>query len=81
MNIQAIKYDSNGLVPAIVQDEATGTVLMLAYMNAESLRKTLEAGVTWFYSRACRTLWQKGRHPVMSRQSKKCIMTVMPIPC
>ncbi|TWH52098.1 bifunctional phosphoribosyl-AMP cyclohydrolase/phosphoribosyl-ATP diphosphatase HisIE [Sporomusa sp. KB1] len=60
MNIDTIKYDANGLVPAIIQDEVTGTVLMLAYMNAEALSKTLESGVTWFYSRSRRALWQKG---------------------
>lgn len=60
MNIDTIKFDANGLVPAIIQDEASGTVLMLAYMNAESLTKTLETGVTWFYSRSRRSLWQKG---------------------
>lgn len=60
MNDSNIKYDDKGLVPAIIQDEASGTVLMLAYMNAEALRKTRETGVTWFYSRSRRTLWQKG---------------------
>ncbi|XFO67522.1 Histidine biosynthesis bifunctional protein HisIE [Sporomusa silvacetica DSM 10669] len=60
MNIDTIKYDANGLVPAIIQDEVSGTVLMLAYMNAEALSKTLESGVTWFYSRSRRALWQKG---------------------
>ena len=60
MNTDKIKYDVNGLVPAIIQDEATGTVLMLAYMNAEALKKTLETGVTWFYSRSRQSLWKKG---------------------
>lgn len=60
MKADMIKYDANGLVPAIVQDEASGTVLMLAYMNAEALRKTLETGVTWFYSRSRKALWHKG---------------------
>jgi len=55
-----IKYDAQGLVPAIVQDDASGTVLMLAYMNEEALAKTLSTGVTWFYSRSRRALWQKG---------------------
>jgi len=48
------------LVPAIVQDEKTKDVLMLAYMNKESLTKTLETGYTWFYSRSRNRLWQKG---------------------
>lgn len=60
MNIDKVKFDANGLVPAIIQDEASAAVLMLAYMNAESLTKTLETGVTWFYSRSRKALWQKG---------------------
>ncbi len=60
INIDNIKFDEKGLVPVIVQDVKTNTVLMLAYMNQESLRKTVETGVTWFYSRSRRALWQKG---------------------
>ena len=48
------------LLPAIVQEDSTGEVLMLAYMNRESLLKTLETGYTWFYSRSRQTLWNKG---------------------
>ena len=48
------------LIPAIVQEEGTGEVLMLAYMNRESLAKTLETGYTWFYSRSRQKLWNKG---------------------
>lgn len=48
------------LVPAIVQDAENGDVLMLAYMNKESLRLTLETGFTWFYSRSRNQLWNKG---------------------
>ena len=48
------------LVPAIVQDVVDGTVLMLAYMNKESLKLTLETGYTWFYSRSRNELWNKG---------------------
>jgi len=58
--IERIKFDATGLVPAIVQDAATGTVLMLAYMNRQSLAKTLETGTTWFYSRSRQELWNKG---------------------
>ena len=58
--IERIKFHANGLVPAVVQDAATGTVLMLAYMNRESLAKTLETGTTWFYSRSRQELWNKG---------------------
>lgn len=60
MNTDMIKFDQQGLVPAVIQDAASGEVLMLAYMNAASLAKTLETGVTWFYSRSRRALWQKG---------------------
>lgn len=60
MNIDNIKFNQHGLVPAIVQDAATGTVLMLAYMNREALEKTAATGVTWFYSRSRSALWQKG---------------------
>ena len=48
------------LIPAIVQDIENGDVLMLAYMNKESLKKTLETGYTWFYSRSRNELWNKG---------------------
>ena len=58
--ISEIKYDANGLIPAIVQDAETHEVLMLAYMNAESLRLTVETGETWFWSRSRGELWHKG---------------------
>ncbi len=60
MTIDRIQFDDQGLVPAIIQDVNTRTVLMLAYMNKESLEKTLETGLTWFYSRSRQRLWQKG---------------------
>lgn len=55
-----INWDSNGLVPAIVQDRETKQVLMLAYMNSESLTKTREQGVAFFWSRSRKALWRKG---------------------
>ncbi|GAG37978.1 unnamed protein product, partial [marine sediment metagenome] len=55
-----IKWDDRGLVPAIVQDAHTGQVLMLAYMNQESLDRTLSSGETWFWSRSRGELWYKG---------------------
>jgi phosphoribosyl-AMP cyclohydrolase len=58
--IDQIKWDEKGLIPAIVQDANTKQVLMLAYMNAESLRKTLEIGETVFWSRSRQELWHKG---------------------
>jgi phosphoribosyl-ATP pyrophosphohydrolase/phosphoribosyl-AMP cyclohydrolase len=55
-----IRWDERGLAPAIVQDVGTGQVLMLAYMNEESLGRTLETGETWFWSRSRQELWPKG---------------------
>jgi phosphoribosyl-AMP cyclohydrolase len=55
-----IKFDANGLIPAIVQDAETNEVLMLAYMNAESLGLTLSTGETHFWSRSRQELWHKG---------------------
>lgn len=60
INLEGIKFDKNGLIPAIIQEEETGKVLMLAYMNEEAVRKTVETKVTWFYSRSRQSLWQKG---------------------
>lgn len=48
------------LIPAVIVEEGTNEVLMLAYMNVESLAKTMETGYTWFYSRSRQTLWNKG---------------------
>lgn len=58
-NLKEVKY-SNSLVPAIVQDFENNEVLMLAYMNEESLKKTLETGTTWFWSRSRQEFWNKG---------------------
>jgi phosphoribosyl-ATP pyrophosphohydrolase/phosphoribosyl-AMP cyclohydrolase len=60
MNLANIRFDEKGLVPAIVQDAQSKEVLMLAYMNKESLQKSLETGETWFYSRSRQELWHKG---------------------
>lgn len=56
----AIRWNAEGLVPAIVQDVASREVLMMAWMNAEALRKTLDLGQTHFYSRSRKSLWHKG---------------------
>ena len=56
----SLKFDVNGLIPAIVQDTVTKEVLMMAYMNTESLRLTLERGETYFWSRSRGELWHKG---------------------
>ena len=58
--LENLKYDANGLIPAIVQDHATGQVLMMAWMNRESLAKTVETGKTHFFSRSRNKLWLKG---------------------
>lgn len=58
--IEDIKFDDNGLVPAIVQDINTNKVLMLAYMNEESIRKTVEEKIACYYSRSRKELWKKG---------------------
>jgi phosphoribosyl-AMP cyclohydrolase / phosphoribosyl-ATP pyrophosphohydrolase len=55
-----LKFDDNGLIPAIIQDARSSEVLTLAYMNAESLRRTRETGETWLWSRSRSELWHKG---------------------
>lgn len=55
-----LKFDDKGLIPAVVQDWKTNEVLMVAYMNAASLRKTVESGLTWYWSRSRQKFWQKG---------------------
>jgi phosphoribosyl-ATP pyrophosphohydrolase/phosphoribosyl-AMP cyclohydrolase len=58
--VDELRYDERGLVPVVVQDAATREVLTVAYMNAESLRRTLDEGETWFWSRSRAELWHKG---------------------
>ncbi len=58
--VDRISYNDQGLVPAIVQDHLDGTVLMMAWMNAEALQKTLDSGETWFWSRSRQEFWHKG---------------------
>jgi len=55
-----LKFDENGLIPCVVQDIKTNQVLMLAYMNQESLKLTIETRQTWFWSRTDKKLWRKG---------------------
>lgn len=59
MNLEQY-FTKSHLIPCIVQEKSTGQVLMLAYMNQESLQKTLETGYTWFWSRSRQELWNKG---------------------
>ncbi len=58
--VDSIRYNEQGLVPAIIQDYLDGTVLMMAWMNRESLQKTITTGETWFWSRSRQQLWHKG---------------------
>lgn len=55
-----LNLDDKGLIPAIIQDASNGEVLMLGYMNEESLKRTLASGDVWFYSRSRQELWHKG---------------------
>lgn len=57
---EQLKYDDAGLIPAVIQDNRTGAVLMVGYMNRESLRRTLESGRAWFWSRSRSKYWMKG---------------------
>ena len=59
-DLAQVTYTADGLVPAIVQEQGTGEVLMMAWMNEDSLRKTLETGRTWFWSRSRQEYWCKG---------------------
>ena len=58
--LDEVAYDAAGLVPAVVQDAAEGTVLTVAYMDREALARTLATGRTWFWSRSRQEYWQKG---------------------
>jgi phosphoribosyl-AMP cyclohydrolase len=57
---EKLKFDANGLIPAIIQDHANGRVLMMAWMNRASLEKTIETGKTHFWSRSRQKFWMKG---------------------
>ena len=58
--LDRIQYNADGLVPAIVQEHGTGRVLMLAWMNSDSVQRTMETGRTWFWSRSRQEYWCKG---------------------
>lgn len=60
MNIGDLAFNADGLIPCIVQDAESGEVLMMAWMNAESVRLTVEQRTTWFWSRSRGELWHKG---------------------
>ena len=60
LDLSRLKWNRGGLIPAVVQDSASGQVLMVAWMNEDALHRTLETGETHFWSRSRRTLWHKG---------------------
>lgn len=68
--LENMKWDENGLIPAIVQDAVSKDVLMMAYMNLESLKLTIESGETWFWSRSRQELWHKGATSGNTQQVK-----------
>ena len=69
-----LAYNEQGLIPAIVQQEGTGEVLMMAWMNAESLALTLQTGTTWFWSRSRQELWNKGATSGNMQQVKQVLV-------
>ena len=60
LQVEELTYNADGLIPCIVQNAQDGQVLMMAWMNAESVRRTLEQGTTWFWSRSRQKFWHKG---------------------
>jgi phosphoribosyl-AMP cyclohydrolase len=59
-DLAQVTFNADGLVPAIIQEEGTGQILMMAWMNADSLKQSLETGRTWFWSRSRQEYWCKG---------------------
>ncbi len=68
--IEGLTYNADGLIPAVVIDQADKTVLMMAWMNAEALRRTIETGKTHFWSRSRRKYWMKGESSGHTQQVK-----------
>lgn len=71
--LKGLKFDERGLIPAIIQDVENDQVLMLAYMNLESLEKTLTSGLTHFWSRSRKKLWHKGETSGHVQRIKKIL--------
>jgi len=69
-----LKLDAQGLIPAVVQQHDTGEVLMVAWMNEESLRRTFKTGTTWFWSRSRQELWNKGATSGNMQQVKRVLI-------
>ena len=71
---EGLRFNDQGLIPAIVQQEGTGEVLMMAWMNAESLALTFATGTTWFWSRSRGELWNKGATSGNMQQVKQVLV-------
>ena len=80
IDVQTLKFDEKGLIPAIVQDVETGKVLTLAYMNRQSLAISLEKGLTCFWSRSRQELWLKGKPAAITSTLWSCGPTVTGTP-
>lgn len=72
--LSSVQFDGNGLVPAIAQDHKTGDVLMMAWMNAESLRRTLSTGDVTYWSRSRQQLWRKGESSGHTQKLKEAFV-------
>ena len=81
MDFSQLKFDANGLIPAIAQDARTNQVLMLAYMNQQSIEQTLETGYATYFSRSRQALWKKGEPPGTRRSSSPCATTATTTRC
>lgn len=83
MNTQldSLKFDANGLIPAIIQDHATGQVLMMAWMNRDSLEQTIKTGKTHFFSRSRNKLWLKGESSGHIQQVRSIATTAIRMCC
>lgn len=69
-----LKYNDDGLVPAIIQDAASGEVLMMGYMNERSIRRTVESGFTHFWSRSRQQYWKKGETSGHTQEVKEVLV-------
>lgn len=81
MDFSQLKFDANGLIPAIAQDARTNQVLMLAYMNQQSIEQTLETGYATYFSRSRQALWKKAKPPGTRRSSSPCATTATTTRC
>lgn len=72
--VDQIKYDDKGLVPVIIQDYVNNEILMVAYMNKEALKRTLDSGKTHFWSRSRQQYWQKGEHSGHTQLVRKVLI-------